>query len=333
MATYRTLPSGNIQVQIRLTGHPSISATFKTKAEAKHWADLKTGKVGKENRERTVYQQTPKGYSYTLEELGEQFCRIGLKGRKTQEETVGHLARVIRELKHLRIPMELDQITQRDINRYRMYRLERVANATCRKDIQLIGRIYKFGNREYFLDLRNPVDGVAIPPIGKPRSRIVERHELEALMAELPPIMATFIELAYETAMRRGEIINLTPKVLNLGERYLTVIDGKTGDRPVPLTTRAVEILRSQAAQCKGENSKLFPIAPHSVSTAFRRARKRAGLSNDICLHQLRHTRITIVARKGFNQAQIMMVSGHRDTRSVQRYTHLNVQDVVGLLD
>lgn len=57
------------------------------------------------------------------------------------------------------------------------------------------------------------------------------------------------------------------------------------------------------------------------------------GLDEDVRLHQLRHTRITMVARKGFNQAQIMMVSGHRDVRSVQRYTHLNIGDVIGLLD
>ena len=50
-------------------------------------------------------------------------------------------------------------------------------------------------------------------------------------------------------------------------------------------------------------------------------------------MHQLRHTRITEVARKGFNQAQIMMVSGHKDSRSVQRYTHLNVRDVIDKLD
>ena len=43
--------------------------------------------------------------------------------------------------------------------------------------------------------------------------------------------------------------------------------------------------------------------------------------------------RITEVAKRGFNQAQIMMVSGHRDVRSVQRYTHLNVRDVIKLLD
>jgi integrase len=310
-----------------------MSASFATMDEATRWVDSKTAKAGKVNRERTVYDNPYTDQSQTLKELGRQFCVIGLKGKKTQNETIGQLAKVIRQFEFLNIPLELDQITQRDINNYRIHRLEHVANATCRKDMQLISRIYKFGNREYFLGLVNPVDGVSIPPVGKPRTRIIERHELDALMIELPPIMATIIELAYETAMRRSEIVNLTPKDLSLDDRYLTVVDGKTGDRPVPLTSRAIEILRQVSSECQDGNTKLFPIMPHSVTTAFRRAREAIGLSEDLCLHQLRHTRITMVARKGFNQAQIMMVSGHKDSRSVQRYTHLNVQDVIDLLD
>ena len=40
------------------------------------------------------------------------------------------------------------------------------------------------------------------------------------------------------------------------------------------------------------------------------------GMSSNIRFHQLRHSRITEVARKGLNQAQIMMVSGHRVKRT-----------------
>ena len=69
----------------------------------------------------------------------------------------------------------------------------------------------------------------------------------------------------------------------------------------------------------------IYPLSgPVTVLRALCRA---FGMS------QLRHTRITEIARKGFSQAQIMMVSGHRDVRSVQRCTHLNVKDVIDLLD
>ena len=145
--------------------------------------------------------------------------------------------------------------------------------------------------------------------------------------------MKVIVELAYETAMRRSEIIKLTPKHLHLDSRIASVIDGKTGDRSVPLTKRALELLRASLSRCSGDDAKLFPMAPHSVSTAVRRARNKVGLDADVRLHQLRHTRITEVAKKGLNQAQLMIVSGHRDVRSVQRYTHLNVKDVLDHID
>ena len=48
-------------------------------------------------------------------------------------------------------------------------------------------------------------------------------------------MMRAIVELAYETAMRRGEIVKLKPKHLHLEDRILSVVDGKTGDRSVPL--------------------------------------------------------------------------------------------------
>ncbi|MEL6660887.1 MAG: site-specific integrase [Bacteroidota bacterium] len=55
--------------------------------------------------------------------------------------------------------------------------------------------------------------------------------------------MAVVVELAYETAMRRSELLRLRPRDLNLPERFLRVVDGKEGSRDVPLTRRAVELL------------------------------------------------------------------------------------------
>jgi len=97
MATYRTLPSGKTQAQLRLSGRKLMSASFATLAEAMRWVDNKTAKAGRVNRERTVYDDPTTDHSQTLKELGREFCLIGLKGKKTQHETIGQLAKVIRK--------------------------------------------------------------------------------------------------------------------------------------------------------------------------------------------------------------------------------------------
>lgn len=66
---------------------------------------------------------------------------------------------------------------------------------------------------------------------------------------------------------------------------------------------------------------------------AITRAFETIDSEDDLSFHQLRHSRITEVVRMGLHKLQIMMLSGHRDIRRVQRYTHLKVRDVVNLVD
>jgi integrase len=319
MASYRQLKSsGRWNVQVRKSGCKAASATFNTKEQAEQWAI---------NQEDGVHH----AQNLSFLELGLMYCDRILTGRSSYEETAGRIQRIAKALPH-----NVSDITRRDMNEYRLNRLKEVSGVTVRDYIQLVNRVYRFAYREMVLDpdqTPNPCKNLPIPPGSKPRNHVVSKDELALLLSKLSPTMAAIVELAYETAMRRSEIVKLTLRNLHLEERHLTVIDGKTGDRIVPLTTRAVGLLSESSKSCPYPESKLFSVAPHSVSTAVRRARESAGLSSDVRLHQLRHTRITEVAKMGFNQAQIMMVSGHRDVRSVQRYTHLSVKDVIRLLD
>ena len=145
--------------------------------------------------------------------------------------------------------------------------------------------------------------------------------------------MSRIAQTAFETAMRRSEILKLECKNLCLDERYLSVIDGEDGSRDVPLTLRACELLKEAVNLLGGEDRPLSDVAPYSVSQALRRARDVVGLDQEVRFHQLRHSCISAVARKGLNQAQIMTVSGHRDNRSGQKYTLQNVRDVIDLMD
>ncbi|MBP5857978.1 site-specific integrase [Marivibrio halodurans] len=322
MATIRKLPSGRFNVQIRRKNAHPISRTFDAMEDAQQWAT---------EHELAGRAALKAGEGLTFLELGQRYCDTVLKGRPSRDIALNRVERIARNL-----PRQLTDISRQDVNAYRQIRLRAVSTTTCRDELVFIHRLYRWAHREMILDKAHhpsPCEDVYIPPSNKPRTKVIERSELDRLLANLPKTMRPIIELAYETAMRRSEIVRLTARHVHLSERVASVVEGKTGDRDVPLTQRAVELLREALARVKHPDAPLFPVVPHSVTTAVRRARQKAGLSPDIRLHQLRHTRITNVAKKGLNQAQIMMVSGHRDVRSVQRYTHLRVKDVVGLID
>lgn len=322
MASIRKLPSGKYYCQFRLKGSKPSYKSFSRIEDAKRWVEQK--EKAHQNEESTIKFTSED----TLSDIGIRYCSIVLKGKASQYQT---LMRIERMAKHF--PQPFNRISKWDVNDYRLARLKAVSSTTCRDELVLLSRLFRWINRELLLELVNPCTDIALPRASKPRDKVVSPEEMELLLKAMSPRMAVIIELAYETAMRRSEILKLTPSCLNLDKRLLDVIDGKTGSRTVPLTRRAVELLSRAEKACPRSDSRIFPASPYGVSQALRRARIKLGLSDDIRVHQLRHSRISIVARKGFNNSQIMAVSGHRDVRSVQRYTHLNALDVVDLLE
>ncbi|MVV47487.1 site-specific integrase [Pseudomonas sp. PB120] len=318
MANFRLLPSGNWNAQVRVKGKSSQSKTFNTKAEAESWAK-QIEAVTSDHKHHTIYT------------LGMTYCETMLKGKGSYD----HALKIVEHLgRHFTKPIH--EITPQMINDFKIMRLKKVKSSTCRTQLAFMSRFYRFAKRGLLIDIHNPVSDIALPKPDRSSDKVISASELERLLAKLSPTMQLIVELAYETAMRRSEILRLTKDCLHLRDRIADVIDGKNGTRSVPLTRRAVEIL--QLAQLcatveRHSNNLIFPVTPHAVSQAVRLARVKAGLDSSVRLHQLRHTRITNVAKKGFNNAQIMIVSGHRDTRSVARYSHLNVRDVLHLID
>lgn len=320
MATIRKTKAGTYNVQIRLKGKLQASRNFKCKEQATSWAKQK---------EKGIQRKHP----FFLD-AGYAYCHEVLDRKPSQGIALNRIDRICQ---HASLQQSMDEITLQDVNSFKQTRLSEVSRTTCRDEIMMIRRVFRWYIIEHHAKtgemLKNPCELLTMPKTNKPRDRVVTRKELELLLGAMSPKMAVIVELAFETAMRRGELLKLTPQDLHLEERFLRVVDGKEGSRDVPLTRRAVELLDGVLGDCVACTARIFPVASYSVTQAVRRARETVGLDDSVRFHQLRHSRITEVARMGLNQLQIMMVSGHRDIRSVQRYTHLNVRDVVDLID
>ena len=66
--------------------------------------------------------------------------------------------------------------------------------------------------------------------------------------------------------------------------------------------------------------------------TKYFKAGKEAAGIFDGDFHCLRHSLLTRTAKKGLTPQQIASVSGHKTLSMVARYTHLNGEDIRGLL-
>ncbi|MES2337098.1 MAG: site-specific integrase [Pseudomonadota bacterium] len=151
----------------------------------------------------------------------------------------------------------------------------------------------------------------------------MRNDELARLIASLAAtrnaLVRPAILIAIETAMRRGELLALTWSAIDLDKRTAHIPDTKNGDaRTIPLTDAALNIFKALPQR----DPRVFPMTPMALKLAWNRVRVRAGVP-DLRFHDLRHEAISRFAEMGLTTVELAVISGHRDLRMLNRYTHL----------
>ena len=86
----------------------------------------------------------------------------------------------------------------------------------------------------------------------------------------------------------------------------------------MPLTKRAVQILVGDQAEVGG----VFKSSENAFRLGCYRAIERAQIK-DLHFHDLRHEAISRMFEKKMTVAEVASISGHKDPRTLMRYSHL----------
>jgi integrase len=124
------------------------------------------------------------------------------------------------------------------------------------------------------------------------RDRILSPEEYERLLSHCPPHTARVIKMAYHTAMRQGEILNLTWDRIDLkaGVVRLRAEDTKTNEgRTIPLHREVLEMPREIPRSINGRVFTLEGVPLGEIKRSFTTACRLAGVE-DFTFHDLRHT-------------------------------------------
>jgi integrase/recombinase XerD len=149
--------------------------------------------------------------------------------------------------------------------------------------------------------------------------------------------------LAYDGALRRGELVTLRLDDFDFSARQVTVRPecSKNGyGRTVlysPATSRVLANYLTERRRLRAGNSFVFlsesprnrsqPVSGFTwglLAAALAREARVTGFS----AHTLRHLRLTDLARAGFDIAEIAKFAGHRSTESTLLYIHLSGRDL-----
>jgi integrase len=156
-------------------------------------------------------------------------------------------------------------------------------------------------------------------------SEDAERH----LLNVADDLMRDIITVALDTGLRLSEVLGLTGSHVTGDAIVLQAEDTKSGNaRVVPITDRAFEILESRM-RLVAEDDYLFKswsgrqLTGPNVSKAFTELRDRAGISNKVTFHCLRHTFATRWLETNGNIRKLQVILGHASITTTERYTHV----------
>lgn len=327
MATY-TKRGNSWRVEICVNGRRA-SATRDTKAQAKAWA------IDKEAELQSQDSDIPR---HSLKEALERYrdtVSIAKKGARWEEIRINKFIKTMPF-----IDTQLTELKTSTLAQWRDDALKTLQPASVHREMTLLASVIEIARREWGWLKDSPLKDVKKPTKPPHRDRLISGDEVERLISALGyyeglPIetkqqqIAIAFLFALETAMRAGEIVELTWDRVNLQKRFVSLAETKNGDsRNVPLSNRAAELLQKLQGLDK---QRVFTVDSGSLSTLFRRARDNAKIE-DLHFHDTRHQAITTLAKK-LTVIQLARMVGHRDLKSLMIYYNETASELAELLN
>lgn len=196
----------------------------------------------------------------------------------------------------------------------------------------------------------NPCAGVRAPKVAKGLPKALSPDAAQRLLdapAEAPLELRdkAMFELFYSSGLRLAELVSLdaadAPRLLR--DREVTVTGKGSRTRTVPVGARAAEALDAwlgaRAGHAAADESALFVgargrrIDPTVVQRALKRWAARAGLTERVHPHVLRHSFASHVLQSSGDLRAVQEMLGHASISTTQVYTHLDFQHLAKVYD
>ncbi|MBS1169294.1 MAG: site-specific recombinase, phage integrase family [Burkholderiaceae bacterium] len=349
-----TVRCDGFSYRVRLTINGArINQTFDTLQEARAYRDRMRADAATDPTHRLVIeakQRKEEAAKLTLSDLLDRYRDEITPTKKSAPVEVTKIAK-LKRYEISRLPVAL---VGRDaiVHFMSTARREKWSDNNLRKYLMLLSAVFEAGKKRWGMNLDNPIRKVEIPSNGKARERRLENGEFERLNAELKkarnPFMSSIFEFAVETASRRGEILKLKRKDIDLKNATAILRDTKNGEsRVIPLSNQAIRILEGLPAAINGL---VFPVTEEQLRQAFVAAKTRArkkyeaecasekidpqpGYISTLRFHDLRHEATSRFFEKELNLMEVASITGHKTLQMLKRYTHLRATELARKLN
>ncbi|MFC1890284.1 tyrosine-type recombinase/integrase [Thermodesulfobacteriota bacterium] len=225
--------------------------------------------------------------------------------------------------------MALSEITRQDVERFRSSLATELAQATVNRYMALLKSVFNKAI-EWGKCKDNPVQRLKQFKETH-RVRYLTTEEEETLQSAFPPEYWPWVEVAFNTGMRRSEQFGLRWENVNFHSKTITIpmAMAKGGEmRHIPMNDRVADILRNLPSRMKsqwvfmGSNEDKPMDARNFYQRVFMSALKKAKIE-DFRWHDLRHTFASRLVMAGVDIRTVQELMGHKTITITMKYSHL----------
>jgi integrase len=243
----------------------------------------------------------------------------------------------------------LNAITVADVNRWISKQSAKVGPGTVQRQLATFNAILNDAVRNGLIE-RNPSERADRIKGIEPRQRFVTEDEWRKIRETADKIereheekkgrtpqqirgwLNHFVAWAYQSGMRRSEILNLTwDRVRKVNEEttVIEVLSTKTGkSRYVTCTTEMVSIISGLRKLDRAESdNRLFPVSLTTLKRSLTSLWKATGLP-DVRLHDLRRTHATILIQRNVDPRTVAGRLGHSGTAMLSKHYAVHLGDI-----
>lgn len=333
----------------------AVQRTYQTRTEAADARPIEERKIRKtEGRAMKGDKMT---FSDLAEYAAETFYRPAvikhgrkIAGIKSHRQTHS----LIRTLVNHFGPRKIANIRKADLETYKAARADEVSITTVNRELATMRKMLNEAKAEGWI-IRNPFDGAHIIDIEAEKTRtrrltIDEERRLfhfahgkfefaytkmikgkvrqvDVVVDHNAPYLRAAMLLAIDGAMRKGEILKLDWKDIDLEKNLIRIRSTNTKtqrERLAPLTDRAkAELLQLESFAGQG---RIFPVK--DFRRVFDTTKRLAGIS-DLHFHDLRTHAITGMQLKGIAQGVAGKLAGHSQISTTNRYYTTTDEEIV----
>lgn len=232
----------------------------------------------------------------------------------------------------------LDEITVKQIEDYKSFRRRAkgrggkpVSEATVNRELCALKVILKYAVAWGKLD-SNPATEVKTFKETPDQARLLEVHEIDRLLNEVPNNLRAFVSVIVNAGLRSAELYRLQWRDIDSERGELTVASRRGGatknheSRRIPMNDALSEDLRRHPRNLNSPyvfcNSQGEPLK--NVRKSLKSAAERAGIEGFVGPHQLRHAFCSHAQMQGARGRTVQGWMGHKSLATTERYAHVS---------